>query len=75
MKSTLDLSAVGVLPCVGSLSKDSSAPPWEYCFVLQDEWSPISAELTQLAAAGWFVVSSRTRLDNQREYLLKRPRK
>ena len=73
MKSTLN--AAEVLPRVGSPNKDNSAPPWEYCFVLQDQWTPISTELTQLAAAGWYVVSSRTRLDNQREYLLKRPRR
>ena len=73
MKSTLDVSSV--LPRVSFASHDGSAPAWDYCIVLQDEWSLISAELTQLAAAGWYVVSSRTRLDNQREYLLKRPRK
>ena len=73
MKTTLDVS--GILPRTSSVSRDSGVSPWEYCFVLQDEWSPVSAELTQLAAAGWYVVSSRTRLDNQREYLLKRPRR
>lgn len=52
----------------------SSAPAWEYCFLLQDEWSRDN-DLKQLAAAGWFVVSFRRRLDNQREYLLKRPRR
>ncbi len=68
MKSTLETPSARVIP---NPRPQSEAPTWEYCFVLQEEWSS-GTELTQLAAAGWFVVSFRTRLDNHREYLLKR---
>ena len=53
----------------------SGSPAWEYRFVLQEEWSPAGGGLVELAPEGWVVVSFRTRLDNRREYLLKRPRK
>jgi hypothetical protein len=72
MKSTLELPAKRIPP---HSQYEGGSPAWEYCFVLQEEWSPAGGELTALAAAGWFVVSFRTRLDNHREYLLKRPRR
>ncbi len=56
-------------------SAERGAPTWEYCFLLQDEWASSGGELTQMASAGWYVVSFRVRLDNKREYLLKRPRR
>jgi hypothetical protein len=75
MKTTLELPAERVAPPIHRPTQGNSSPAWEYCFLLQEEWNPNGGELTQLAAAGWFVVSFRTRLDNQREYLLKRPRR
>ena len=74
MKSTLELPA-GVSPQRANLSQQSSSPAWEYRFLLQAEWSPAGEGLIDLAPEGWVVVSFRTRLDNQREYLLKRPRR
>jgi hypothetical protein len=73
MKSTLDLPA-GVSQR-SNFVQQSSSPAWEYRFVLQAEWSSAGEGLTELAPEGWVVVSFRTRLDNQREYLLKRPRR
>jgi hypothetical protein len=42
---------------------------WEYRFCDAEE-----LEAEKVTAEGWQTVSSRRRLDNRREYLLKRPR-
>jgi hypothetical protein len=73
MKSRLELPTVDGPPSAGYAYNGS--PAWEYRFLLQEEWSPVGTGLTELAPEGWVVVSFRTRLDNRREYLLKRPRK
>jgi hypothetical protein len=73
MKSTLESPATDRSPSAGYAYNGSTA--WEYRFVLQEEWSPVGGGLTELAPEGWVVVSFRTRLDNRREYLLKRPRR
>jgi hypothetical protein len=73
MKPTLESAAVDRLPSAGYAYNGSTA--WEYRFVLQEEWSAAGDGLVELAPAGWVVVSFRTRLDNRREYLLKRPRR
>ena len=75
MKTTLAQAEAGLLPAVGSPPETSEMPAWEYCFLLQDGSNRETSELTQLAAAGWKVVSFRTRFDSQCEYLLKRLRK
>lgn len=73
MKSTLELPAVEKSPSASYAFGGS--PAWEYRFVLQEEWSPAGDGLVELAPEGWVVASFRMRLDNRREYLLKRPRR
>jgi hypothetical protein len=73
MNSTLEFSA-GNGASAGDYQGNGS-PAWEYRFLLQEEWSPAGTGLVELAPEGWVVASFRMRLDNRREYLLKRPRK
>jgi hypothetical protein len=75
MKTTLESQETSFAPRERFITAGTASPTWEYCFVLQDEWESTGGELTQLASAGWCVVSFRRRLDNQREYLLKRQRR
>ena len=74
MKTTLLPSEIRVSPDLNHSRREKGTPDWEYCFLLQDQSGAASSELTELSAAGWRVVSFRTRFDNHREYLLKRPR-
>ena len=53
MKTTLELSAVGVSFRADHPSQNSGASEWEYCFLLQDESSPRSGDLIQMTAARW----------------------
>ena len=75
MKTTLAQSEICLSPELSDPSRNAGAPAWEYCFLLQDSCNPQGSELVQLNAAGWSVVSFRTRFDSQCEYLLKRARK
>ena len=75
MKSTFELAAAGVSARTDYTNQIGGSPAWEYRFVLQEEWSPAGDGLVELAPEGWVVASFRMRLDNRREYLLKRPRR
>lgn len=74
MNSTLELPAAESSSRIEDVNQPSRNPTWEYRFVLQDEWSS-GRSLAELAPEGWVVVSYGIRRDNQREYLLRRPRK
>lgn len=74
MNSILELPASGVPPRAEDFHQPNRNQTWEFRFVLQDEWSSGRA-LAELAPEGWVVVSYGIRRDNQREYLLRRPRK
>ena len=75
MKTSLEIAEVGVPNRADQMDLNGGSPAWEYRFVLQEEWSPADGGLTELAPEGWVVASFRMRLDNRREYLLKRPRR
>ena len=74
MNTTLELPATGISSRTQDFNPSSRNATWEYRFVLQDEWSS-GRSLAELAPEGWVVVSYGIRRDNQREYLLRRPRK
>lgn len=74
MNSTLKLPAAGLSSRAENFNQTSRNQTWEYRFVIQDEWSS-GRGLAELAPEGWVVVSYGIRRDNQREYLLRRPRK
>jgi len=76
MKTTFESAAAAAVAArVEQANQNGGSLAWEYRFVLQEEWSPAGGGLVELAPDGWVVVSFRTRLDNRREYLLKRPRR
>ena len=74
MNTTLEMPAAGTAVRAENFNETSRNTTWEYRFVLQDEWSS-GRSLAELAPEGWVVVSYGVRRDNQREYLLRRPRK
>ena len=75
MKTSFELAVAGVSNRADQANQNGGSPAWEYRFVLQEEWSPAGGGLVELAPEGWVVASFRMRLDNRREYLLKRPRR
>ena len=71
MNRTSEFWATGVSPR-GSFVPDAGQITWEYRFCDMDE---LPSKAQGVTAGGWTVVSSSTRRDKRREYLLKRPRR
>ncbi|HTD66924.1 MAG TPA: hypothetical protein VK846_10390 [Candidatus Limnocylindria bacterium] len=58
-----------------TLVMENTSVTWEYRFSDAEELAVADPDLKKTSADGWVVVSSSTRRDSGRDYLMKRPRR